>query len=173
MAGSLGSTAVPKISIGSAPVVRVSLGTALLWDGVPFVPVSAKLTTAFPTSKTSYTQVKGFTADSAYPGSTVVADALIIPNAGEGVTLSASMYFNAGSSYPLDLTLQLWLDGVNIKTGTKATAPAFGSSTATVSITGQAVSAGSQLVLYALGGSQFNAPTIPVNASSYLRASMP
>lgn len=173
MAGSIAATPILKASIGSTPILRMSLASTLLWDGVPFTPASAKLTTAFNTSKTSYTQVKGFTADAAYPGSTVVADAVIIPNAGEGVTLSASMFFNAGSSYSLDLTLQLWLDGVNLKTGTKATAPAFGSATATVSIGGQTVNAGSQLVLYALGGSSFTAPTIPVNASSYLRAHIP
>lgn len=173
MAGSIAAAPILKASIGSTPLVRISLGTALLWDGVPFTPAGAKLNASHVTT-TSFAQVKGYAADAAYPGSTVAADRLVIPTAGAGVTLAAAIVFSSGTSYGFDMTLQLWLDGTLVQTGAKFSCAAFGSATATVSLAGQTVNAGSQLMVHAKGGSQFNsAPTLAANAASYMRAYIP
>ncbi|MFD3463749.1 hypothetical protein ACFWVM_28880 [Nocardia fluminea] len=173
MAGSAGTTPIVKASIGTTPLLRISLGTTLLWDGQPFTAASAKLTSAHQTT-TAWAQVLGFTADAAYPGSAVSSNSLVIPNAGSNVTLSASIPFSSGTSYAFNLTLQLYLNGVSVQTGVQASAPAFGSGTATVSISGMSVPAGSVLMLHARGGSQFNSgPNIAANANAYLRAHIP
>ncbi|WP_329405386.1 hypothetical protein OG563_26355 [Nocardia vinacea] len=171
---SLSTTAIAKASVGSTAIQKISLGTTLLWSAVTFVPVSAKLNATYATA-TSYAQVTGWAADTtAYPGSTVSSNKLVIPAAGTGVTLSCSIPFSGASGYAYDLTLRLVLDGTVIATGTKATAAAYGTATATVSIAGQSVNAGSLLMVEALGGSPiFGTPTLNADTNSFLRAIIP
>ncbi len=174
MAASLGTVDIAKVALGGNDIQKISLGAVDVWNAVVFIPVGATVGTA-TTSGSPFSLMQGWRADPKYPGSTVASNKLVVPAAGKGVTIAASVIWSATSSYKQDVTMRLTLDDKPVGTaGRKVSAPAWGSVTAEVVASGVDVKTGSVVGVEALGESMFNnGPTAQVNASSYLRVYLP
>ncbi|NQE86667.1 hypothetical protein [Nocardia terpenica] len=173
MPTSLAAVEIAKIAVGNNDIQTVSLGATQLWTAVQFVPAGAVLGSS-ASSGTSYAPVQGWKADTKYPGSAVATNKLVIPAAGKGVTITASIVWGPASSYTFDITMRLTLDGKTIATGSKFTVPTFGSATASVTATDVDVKTGSLIGVEAQGNSMFNSgPAAAASPNSYVRAFLP
>lgn len=105
--------------------------------GAAFQPSGMILSAAFtPTLVNNYTTIPNWTADAAYPGSTISSDGLVAQGTKAGATIAASCL--VANSYFLSAyscTLRLLVNGATAVTGSATSIPASGTGTATASIT--------------------------------------
>lgn len=116
MAGiSIGETAIAKVALGAAEILKISLGDTIVWQAVTFLPSGMTKLGTQPFT-TSWAQVNGWTADAAtYPGSTVSNNALVAQGAKAGATIAASITY--GNSYTsFNRYIRLKLNGTVIAT---------------------------------------------------------
>lgn len=117
-----------------------------------FLPVGmVKDGTTFPLD-TTYKQITGWTADPAYPGSSVVSNGLVAQSAAASATITASIPWTA--SFSTTTTLRLFQNGVQIAQGTGISGS---SGTSTAQATGVAVAAGDVITVQATTSNSFGA----------------
>ena len=116
MAGlSWAATAIAKVALGTAEILKISLGDTLVWQAVTFLP-SRMTKTGTQNFTTSWALLTGWTADTAnYPGSTVVSNALQVQGGKTGATISVSLPFTSSLSFTR--TARILLNGAVIATG--------------------------------------------------------
>ncbi|WP_343466455.1 hypothetical protein AAI421_13345 [Rhodococcus aetherivorans] len=104
-----------KVALGSAEIMKISLGDTLVWQAVTFLP-SGMTKTGTQNLTTSWALLAGWTANTGtYPGSTVVSNALQAQGAKANATISASLPFTSSFSYTK--TARILLNGTVIATG--------------------------------------------------------
>lgn len=131
MAGlSWAATALEKVALGAAEILKISLGDTLVWQAVTFLP-SRMTKTGTQNFTTSWALLTGWTADTAnYPGSTVVSNALQVQGGKTGATISVSLPYTGSFTNPH--TARILVNGTVVATGADNTA-ASGTMTATAS----------------------------------------
>lgn len=126
----LGAADVKKVAFGSLEVQKASLGDALIWQAVTFLP-SRMTKTGTQSITASWTTVAGWSPDTTnYPGSTVVSNALQAQGPKTDATITASLPFTGGFSYPR--RVRILVNGVVVATGPEVAAMS-GTLTATTS----------------------------------------
>ncbi|MFC9995767.1 hypothetical protein [Nocardia sp. NPDC127526] len=166
---SLSSIAIPKASFGVTELHKISIGSTQVWASDAFTPVRANIATGH-ISTYEWKRVIGLTADTAsYPGSTVTSDQLVVPAAGTGVTITASIRWENSkvASYPVSMRLKV--DGVIVKGETQFDIGAKASKVCIVEATNQTVRVGS-LVTVESTNDFVTGPVIVADvASNFLR----
>lgn len=129
MAGpSWAATAIAKVALGSVAIEKISLGAALVWQAVTFLP-SGMTKNGTQNFTTSWALLTGWTADTAnYPGSTVVSNALQVQGGKTDATISVSLPFTG--SFTQGHIARIKLNGAVIATG-----PSNGASSGTMTAT--------------------------------------
>lgn len=115
------------------------------------------------TLTTSYVKVNTWTADAGYGGTVITTDGLVMAKTGTGKTITA----NAVVADTFDNTYRIDIrkNGTSIGIQSLTT----GGGTVSLILTGQSVTAGDRLELYALATDNFNSPHITGGSSSFLK----
>lgn len=145
------ATALAKVALGATEIQKISLGTALIWQAVTFLP-SGMTKSGTQNFTTSWALLTGWTPDTGtYPGSSVVSNALQVQGAKPDATISVSLPYTGSFTNPH--TARILLNGVVIATGTGNTA-ASGTMTATAS--NVAVADGDDITIEVMVGTYAN-----------------
>ncbi|MBF6277069.1 hypothetical protein [Nocardia nova] len=118
---------------------------------------------------TAYSTVTGWNTDPAYPGSAISGNGVVSKGGKSGALLAASCLVANG--YPLgsySCTLQLFVNGISVVTGSPVSIAASGSGTVTVSTTAN-ISGGDVLTLQAIASSGAGTNLKMQPTSSWLR----
>jgi|SRR5690606_11240261 len=166
-----GSTKVENLHIGGTKV-----GEGWIWDGTTWVQVYSSVSPFAPSGMVksgthaltgSWARVTGWTADPAYPGSTVVSNALAAQGGGPAKTVSAAIPFTGANQFGGGgVRARLLRNGVVIGTGT---AVSGASGTASCTVANVTVVAGDVFAVEAIDTNATWQGTVSAGSSTFVR----
>lgn len=173
----------PGLSVGVEPVrvtsAAAALAPAVSADSVVAAPAGGatavgKVPSLFTPMRmnksgnksltTSYVKVNTWVADAGYGGTVITTDGLVMATGGTGRTITANAVVDRGSTF-YGFKIDVRKNGTSIGTTTLSAT----SGTVVVTLTGQTVTAGDRLELYALATDDINGPRIIGGTTSFLR----
>lgn len=117
MALRIGDLAADKVYVGSSPVDKVYVGSELVWTAFTAMGMSKSGKQVISTNSRSDTAntITGWTPLSAYPGTVITNDALVMSESGNvSITVTVTISTAGGTSHSRGIHLRI--DGANVAT---------------------------------------------------------